>query len=125
MVAGVRLSPGEEVMLPRQLLMVTGHSGHLASPVSQLNLNQFAATSQPSPAQPSPALHRPLAFTSPPDTANYIWDWLPPTAHIQAFYNNQLEKLEAARSAYLWLPYWALLGPSGLYWVLLGPTGPY
>ena len=23
---------------------------------------------------------------------------------------DQLEKLEAARSAYLWLPYWALLG---------------
>ena len=55
MVAGGTLSPGEEVMLPRQLLMVTGHSGHLASPVSQLNLNQFAATSQPSPAQPSTA----------------------------------------------------------------------
>ena len=63
---GVRLSPGEVAVLPRQLLMVTGHTGHLASPVSQLNLNQFAATS---PAQPSPALHRPLAFTSPPDSA--------------------------------------------------------
>ena len=45
---------------------------------------------------------------------------------------NQLEKLEAARSAYLWLlflifsylswpePYWALLDLTRPYWVLLG-----
>ena len=58
---------------------------------------------------------------------------------------NQLEKLEAARSAYLWLPlvtllgvdrpysallgltrpYWALLGLTGPYWAFLGLTGPY
>ena len=48
---------------------------------------------------------------------------------------NQLEKLEAARSAYLWLtlvtfpgltePYLALLGLTGPYWALLGLTGPY
>ena len=45
---------------------------------------------------------------------------------------NQLEKLEAARSAYLWLtlvtfpgltePYLALLGLTGPYWALLGLT---
>ena len=46
--------------------------------------------------------------------------------------NNQLEKLEAARSAYLWLPYSALLGLTGCYWsltwpylALLGRTHPY
>ena len=53
--------------------------------------------------------------------------------------NNQLEKLEAARSAYLLLTflifgylswpnlallYWALLGLTGPYWALLGLTGP-
>ena len=53
---------------------------------------------------------------------------------------NQLEKLEAARSAYLWLPllwlpflallslsrpYWAFLGLTGPYWALLGLTSPY
>ena len=35
--------------------------------------------------------------------------------------NNQLEKLEAARSAYLWLPYSALLGLTGCYWSLTWP----
>ena len=49
--------------------------------------------------------------------------------------SNQLEKLEAARSAYLWLPlvtfpylwlpFLALLGLTGLYFALLGLTGPY
>ena len=38
---------------------------------------------------------------------------------------NQLEKLEAARSAYLWLPYWAFLGLTQLYSALIGLTGPY
>ena len=42
---------------------------------------------------------------------------------------NQLEKLEAARSAFLLLPFWlpflALLGLTGLYFALLGLTGPY
>ena len=49
---------------------------------------------------------------------------------------NQLEELEAATSAYLWLPflgltgpYWgpysALLGLTRPYWALLGLTGPY
>ena len=43
---------------------------------------------------------------------------------------NQLEKLEAARSAYLWLPlfifgYLALLSLSRPYWALLGLTGPH
>ena len=43
---------------------------------------------------------------------------------------NQLEKLEAARSAYLWLPYWAILGLTKPYsaligHTLLGLTGPY
>ena len=38
---------------------------------------------------------------------------------------NQLEKLEAARSAYLWLPYWALLGLTGRYLALLSLTRPY
>ena len=65
-----------------------------------------------------------------------------------AYRKNQLEKLEAARSAYLWLPlvtllgvtrpysallglnrpYWpysASLGLTGPHWALLGPTGPY
>ena len=50
--------------------------------------------------------------------------------------NNQLEKLEAAKTAtfgylwlpfltfgYLWLPFLALLGLTGYYWVLL--TRPY
>ena len=36
---------------------------------------------------------------------------------------NQLEKLEAARSAYLWLPYWSLLGVTRPYWALLGLIG--
>ena len=50
------------------------------------------------------------------------------------FGSNQLEKLEAARSAYLWLPfrallsftvpYCALLGLTGFYFALLGLTGP-
>ena len=49
--------------------------------------------------------------------------------------SNQLEKLEAARSAFLLLPlvtfpgitrpYWALLGLTGPYWALLGLTWPY
>ena len=39
--------------------------------------------------------------------------------------NNQLEKLEAARSAYLWLPFLALLVLTGHNWALLGLTGPY
>ena len=39
--------------------------------------------------------------------------------------NNQLEKLEAARSAYLWLPYLALLGVTRPYYGLLGLTQPY
>ena len=39
--------------------------------------------------------------------------------------DNQLEKLEAARSAYLWLPYLALMGLIGPYWALLVVTGPY
>ena len=82
---GVRLSPGEVAVLPRQLLMVTGHTGHLASPVSQLNLNQFAATSPASPAQPSTA--QATGFHQPARQCCYIWDWLPPTAHNQAFYN--------------------------------------
>ena len=48
---------------------------------------------------------------------------------------NQLEKLEAARSAYFWLPlfifgylswpYWAFLGLTVPYWALLGLTVPY
>ena len=38
---------------------------------------------------------------------------------------DQLEKLEAARSAYLWLPYWALLGVTRPYYALLGLTQPY
>ena len=53
---------------------------------------------------------------------------------------NQLEKLEAAKTAYLWLPfltfsylslpiltvpYCALLGVTGRYWALLGLTGRY
>ena len=33
--------------------------------------------------------------------------------------SNQLEKLEAARSAYLWLPYWALLSLTKPYLALL------
>ena len=39
--------------------------------------------------------------------------------------NNQLEKLEAARSAYLWLPFLALLVLTGPNWALLGLIGPY
>ena len=38
---------------------------------------------------------------------------------------NQLEKLEAARSAYLWLPLVTLLGVTGRYLALLGLTWPY
>ena len=39
---------------------------------------------------------------------------------------SQLEKLEAARSAYLWLPFLGLTGPYwGPYCALLGLTGPY
>ena len=49
---------------------------------------------------------------------------------ISILSKNQLEKLEAARSAYLWLtlvtgPDWALLGLTGPYWALLGLTSPY
>ena len=38
---------------------------------------------------------------------------------------NQLEKLEAARSAYLWLPFLALLSLTRPYWALLNLTGRY
>ena len=42
---------------------------------------------------------------------------------------NKLENLEAAKAAWLvylcLLPYWALLGFTGLYWALLGLTWPY
>ena len=38
---------------------------------------------------------------------------------------NQLEKLEAARSAYLLLPLVTFPGLTGLYFALLGLTGPY
>ena len=67
-----------------------------------------------------------------------------PAVSATLTWGNQLEKLEAARSAYLWLhlvtfepflpflallsltkPYWALLGLTGPYWALLGLTGPY
>ena len=43
-----------------------------------------------------------------------VWCW-----------HNQLEKLEAARSAYLWLPFLALLSLTGPYWALIGLTGFY
>ena len=40
--------------------------------------------------------------------------------------SNQLEKLEAAKAAWLvYLAYWVLLGPSWPYWALLSLTGPY
>ena len=38
---------------------------------------------------------------------------------------NQLEKLEAARSAYLWLPLVTLLGVTRTYSALLGLNRPY
>ena len=41
------------------------------------------------------------------------------------FMVNQLEKLEAARSAYLWLPLVTLLGLTMSYWALLDFTRPY
>ena len=40
---------------------------------------------QPSPAQPSTA--QATGFHQPARHCCYIWDWLPPTAHNQAFYN--------------------------------------
>ena len=42
-----------------------------------------------------------------------------------SLFKNQLEKLEAARSAYLWLPLVTLLGITGPYSALLGLTRPY
>ena len=39
-------------------------------------------------------------------------------------FRNQLEKLEAARSAYLWLPLVTLLGVIGRYWALFDLTRP-
>ena len=47
------------------------------------------------------------------------------TSCIFNFIQNQLEKLEAARSAYLWLPLVTLLGITGPYSALLGLTRPY
>ena len=41
------------------------------------------------------------------------------TCYTSSGRNNQLEKLEAARSAYLWLPLVTLLGLTGRYWALL------
>ena len=51
-----------------------------------------------------------------------------PFSTLQKYKKKQLEKLEAARSAYLWLPlfifgYLALLSLSRPYWALLDLTG--
>ena len=76
---GVRLSPGEETVLPRQLLMVTGHLSCVSTEPEPV------CSHQPSPAQPSTA--QATGFHQPARQCCYIWDWLPPTAHNQAFYN--------------------------------------
>ena len=58
---------------------------------------------------------------------------MPQVRILGCYLINQLEKLEAAKAAWLvylsllgpsW-PYWALLSLTGPYWALLGLTGPY